>query len=1046
MRSLFILILLAGVAVAQESSVPVHYWNGDQRVEVWLALDEVAVRAADRPADQVEALPAAGLAGLERRLKQGPAHAVLYRHVDRAPARRESLTARLSVRVHPGADIAALAARHGLVVVEAVAYSPDTWILAARDPLAALAAANALYEGGDAVFATPLIARRLQARATTNDPLRSSQWHLPMIGAATAWDSVQGVGVNIAIVDDGVEYTHPDLNGNARTSLDIDLNGGDNDASHGEAVDPDMPVGHGTIVAGIAAADGNDNTGTVGVAYAAGLVGVRLISLPATDAQEAQAMNHRAATVVDADRVHVSNNSWGPADDGATLDAPGPLMRAALANATTVGRGGRGTVFCWSAGNGGGEEGDNSAYDGYSGNRYTIGVAACGPDGVQAPYSESGCNVMITAPGGTDSATGGKGIVAPDRLGEAGFVAESYLTATDDMSGTSFAAPMVAGVAALLLQADPSLTWRDVMHVLIRTAAKNDASDSGWFTNGAGLPYNPRYGFGLVQADDAVAAVASKAWRKVPASAVALTASEAVSVAIPDGNPTGITRSLAISAPATFRAEHVEFTVNVRHGYRGNLAFELIAPSNRRSIVPARVNDDGADFSNWTFTSVVHWGEVVNGSWQLKIVDPESLYAGTLTGWSLRIHGYLVPASPTITAITPEPILTGSPDTILAITGSGFDRESEVRWAGAALATTFVSATRLDAMVPAARLASSGLRAVTVENPAFQGMGGGTSAASTVRVSARPTIAGLAASGTTAEDSASGSFAFTIADDDVAVDSLTISAISSVGALVPATGIALGGTGASRTLKLTPNPDANSDLLGTTRITVTVSDGVFTSLPATLVLTVTAANDLPIAYAASLGISPGQTLSATLVGSDPDGTAVTFNQPTTPPANGTATISAAGLLVYSPTPGFAGLDRLTYTVSSGGATSVPASVLIAVDDPMLPRARIVSEVVDETTPAGDVWDYTVVVDRREITVLDNLRFTLIGAPAGMSFAGGLSTVTVAQPGTSAEITWAATGANVHVPFTVLVECVPAGGRGIDLQPILLKVVTVSAPE
>ena len=1040
MRSLFILNLLAGFAVAQEISVPVHYWNGVQRVEVWLALDEVAVRPADRPADQVEALPAAGRAALERRLKQGPAHAVLYRHVDRAPAQRESLTARLSVRIHPGADLAALAARHGLVVVEAVAYSPDTWILAARDPLAALAAANALYEGGDAVFATPLIARRLQARATTNDPLRTSQWHLPMIGAATAWDSVQGVGVNIAIVDDGVEYTHPDLNGNARTALDIDLNGGDGDAS------PGVDDGHGTMGAGIAAADGNDHTGTVGVAYAAGLVGVRLISLPATDAQEAEAMNHRAATAVDADRVHVSNNSWGPDDDGATLAAPGPLMRAALANATTVGRGGLGTVFCWAAGNGG-EVGDNSAYDGYSGNRYTIGVAACGPDGVKASYSESGCNVMITAPGGTDPATGGKGIVAPDRLGAAGFVAGSYSTANDDMAGTSFAAPMVAGVAALLLQADPSLTWRDVMHVLVWTAVPTDAGDSGWFVNGAGLPYNPLYGFGLVKADAAVAAVASQAWRTVPASAAALTAREAVSVAIPDGNPTGVTRSLVISAPVAFRAEHVEFTVDVRHGYRGDLAFELIAPSGQRSIVPARATDADAHFSNWTFTSVVHWGEVVNGSWRLKIVDGESIVAGTLTGWSLRIHGYLVPASPTITTITPAAILAGRPDTILAITGSGFDRESVVRWEGVALATTFVSATRLDATVPAAQLASSGLRAVTVRNPAFQAMGGGTSTASTVRVSARPTIAGLAASGTTAEDMASGFFSFTIADDDVAVDSLTISAISSVGALVPATGIALGGgTDASRTLTLTPNPDANSNLLGTTTITVTVSDGVFTSLPATLVLTVTAANDLPIAYAASLGTSPGQTLSATLVGSDPDGTAVTFNQPTNVPANGTATISAAGLLAYSPTPGFAGLDRLTYTVSSGGATSVPASVLIAVDDPTLPRARIVSEVVDETTPAGDAWNYTVVIDRREIAVLDNLRFTLIGAPAGMSFAGGLSTVTVAQPGTSAEITWAAAGANVHVPFTVLVECVPAGGRGIDVQPILLKVVNVSAPE
>jgi len=1040
MPVLFRPFLLACAALAihavESVSEPIHYWNGDQRIEAWLALDEVAVRPAGGRVARVEALAQGGRAALGQRLERGAAQAVIYAGAARAPAQRETLTGRLSVRIKPGGDLVALAARHGLAVVEAVAYSPDTWILAARDPLTALAAANALYEGGDAVFATPLVERQRAARATTNDPLLGQQWHLPLIGAQAAWDTANGAGVNIAIVDDGLEYTHPDLDANARTALDIDINAGDADPAPGPG------EGHGTTVGGIAGADGNDATGTAGVAFAAGLVGVRLISAPATDAQEAEAMNHRADVNVDAERVHVSNNSWGPADDAVALAGPGPLMRAALANATTVGRGGLGTVFCWSAGNGG-DLGDDSAYDGFSGNRYVIGVAACGPSGMQASYSESGCNVMITAPGGE---YGGNGMVAPDRVGAAGEVSGSYSTSSDDFVGTSFAAPVVAGVAALLLDADSTLTWRDVMHVLIRTAAKNDAGDAGWTDNGAGLPFNHRYGFGLVAADAAVAAVAGGAWRKVPASASALTVSEAVAVAIPDNASGGVLRSLAVSPPAGFRAEHVELTVDVSHTWRGDLSFELTAPSGQRSIIPARLEDDNNHFSNWTFTTVAHWGETVAGTWQLKIVDNEALVSGTLNRWSLRVHGHLLPVSPTLSALAPAVIVTNSADTVIAVTGTGFDSASVVRLDGSALATSFVSATRIDATVSSAQLASSGLRTVTVQTPPFQGEGGGTSSGSTLRVTARPTITGLAASGSTAEDTVSGAFSFTVADDDVAVGSLTVSAAGSVGALVPATGIALGGSGAARTLTLTPNPDANSDLLGTTTITVTVSDGYFTSLPATLVLTVTAANDPPVAYDSSFGTRPGVGLDATLVGSDPDGTAVTFSLSSTVPANGIASVTAAGQFTYQPNPGFAGLDRCTYTVTSGGMTSAPAQVLIAVDDPALPRARIISEVAEETIPAGDPWAYTVAVDRREITAFDSLRFTLIGAPAGLSFAGGVSTVTVAPPGTSVGITWTATGSNVHVPVTVLVECVPAAGRGIDVQQVLLKVVSVSAPE
>lgn len=1022
----FRLVLLAAVVgslhAAEGIGEPIHYWNGDQRVEAWLALDRVVMRAGGR----VEVLPMAGRAALAKRLGKGKAHAVIHQRVRGRIGKPEALSARLSLRPKAGRDLAALAARHGLAVVEAVPYAADTWILAAADPLAALTAANALYEGGDAVFAAPLVARRLEARAATNDPRLGQQWHLPLIGAAAAWDVAQGAGVNIAIVDDGLDLAHPDLDANVRTGLDIDLNDGDADPVHGPE------GGHGTIVGGIAAADGDDGVGTAGVAHAAGLVGVRLIAAPVTDAEEALAMNHGAAATVDTQRVHVSNNSWGYVgiDNVPIVVAPGPLMRAALEHATRVGRGGLGTVFCWAAGNDG-EIGDSCAYDGYVGNRYTIGVSACGSDGRLATYSEYGCNIMLTAPGGET----GTGMVAPVRGG-------GFSTAAEGRQGTSFASPVVAGVAALVLDADPTLTWRDVMDVLLRTAVENDPGEAGWTVNGAGLPFNHRYGFGLVAADAATTAVANGAWRTLPASAAPIGVAETVPIAIPDDDAGGVVRELSVAAPAGFRAEHVELTVDVRHPYRGDLAFELTAPSGQRSIIPRRDADLGSDFSNWTFTSVAHWGEPPAGTWRLRVVDGDAEVVGTLDRWSLRIHGYLAPAEPTIDAIVPGVIVTGSADTVIAVTGTGFDSESEVCWGGTALATTFVSATRLDATVPAALLASAGLCPVTVRTPPSHGAGGGTSSAHAVRVTGRPTLAGLPATRATAEDTASAAIALTVADDDVAAAALTVAATSSAGAVVPASGLRLSGTGATRSLVLVPNPDA----VGSTAITVTVSDGFVTSSPAVMTFTVTPVGDLPVAVDAAFATRPGVALAATVTGSDPDGTPVVFSLAAPAAAHGTATISPAGALAYQPAPGFTGLDRLGFTVASDGDSAAPASVLIAVDDPALPRARFVSEPAEETIPAGDPWTCTMVVDRRELTVLDSLRFTLVDAPAGMTFAGGGASVTVAAPGDSAALTWTAGGTDAHVPVAVLVECVPGGGRGIDVQRFLLRVVSVSATE
>jgi subtilisin-like proprotein convertase family protein len=659
---------------------PVTYYEGERQVDLVLALDEVAVEAPDgvdvatnatrATAAKVQRVEKLAGRGTHRvRFQQQPDRstlearageiaatvpgakvgAVLYAPgaYKRAPEQARILTNRLAVKVRPGVDIADLARANNLTIVEKVSYSPDTYILEARAPglFAALDAANTIHGWGVADFSTPLIRKQQQRRLIPNDPLFGRQWHLLNTGTNTGvsglvagndvnvtsvWDNYQGDGINIGIVDDGLQVAHPDLAPNARTDIDIDINYGDDDPS------PDLTADdHGTACAGVAAARGNNALGVSGAAPHAWLVGVRLISAMATDAQEAQALNHQLTSATASDRISIYSNSWGPNDDGATLEGPGPLAAAALQNGVTNGRGGRGAVYTWACGNGG--TNDNANYDGYANSRHTIAVAASGGAGEQSYYSEFGSCVVINAP---SSYTGG-GITTTDRTGSAGYEdpAGDY---TYTFGGTSSASPLAAGCLALLLQAYPNLTWRDVIDVLIHSATKNSPTDSSWLTNGAGLKFSHKFGFGRMNAANALAVAASHS--PLPPEATPLTGGETLSsaVSIPDNNATGITRTTTITAPANFKVEYVTVDVVITHTYRGDLEMFLTSPSGTTSqIATVRAADSGDNYNHWVFSSVAHWGENPNGTWSYKVADRYAGDTGSLSSWALTVYGHI---------------------------------------------------------------------------------------------------------------------------------------------------------------------------------------------------------------------------------------------------------------------------------------------------------------------------------------------------------------------------------------------------------------------
>lgn len=637
-----------------------------------LAMDEGVERNPDGSDRTVRIDPPATPSTLARRLsetgaehpvspvcyEEGKPHTEEYRHI---------ITSEITVELLDKNQLPTLP--DGLRITERPDYAPGFVVISARDSFAALAEVEGLREVAGVKEAEIQLAVQRQKRALPNDTLINDQWHLKASGSAvagsdinveTAWvyggtGGVRGNGIRIGIVDDGLQTAHPDLAANVDTGNDFDWNGNDN------SPEPETDDDHGTACAGNAAAVGNNSLGVSGSAPEATLVGMRLIAAGTTDSQEAQALAYLP------NLIEIKSNSWGPNDDGTTLEAPGSLTRAALANSAATGRGGLGSLFVWAAGNGG-DVSDNSNYDGYANDIHTIAVGASNSLGGQSYYSEPGANLVVVAPSSGEGTA--LGITTTDRTGGDGYGNGNY---TDDFGGTSSSTPTVAGVIALMLEKNPNLGWRDVQEILIASADQIDATDSDWASNAAGLSFNHKYGAGLV---DATAAVAlADGWSNLAAATSETISQNNLSVQIPDDNATGITRSLDL-AGVNLRTEQVTLTVSISHGDRGDLAITLISPSGMESRLAEARPDLGSNYSSWTFSSVRHWGENSQGVWTVRIADEVATVAGTLTSLELTVHGapgIPINPSPQIAITSPLSGTTLSPNSSLTVAVSASD-------------------------------------------------------------------------------------------------------------------------------------------------------------------------------------------------------------------------------------------------------------------------------------------------------------------------------------------------------------------------------------
>ena len=355
-----------------------------------------------------------------------------------------------------------------------------------------------MYKSGLIEGFHPLIDMQAIPDFTPNDPLFANQWHLvntaQIGGSAVAgedvnitsvWDDYDGTGIIISIVDDGIESSHPDLSTNWNSVVSYDWCNSDSDPSHTSTAEY-----HGTAVAGVAAATGNNNIDVSGAAFGATISAQKIMGTPCNSGWTDGDVLGFSNTIID-----IYQNSWGYSTPYVqTVTTP---VESGIESSITNGRGGLGSIIVFSAGNDL-AEGSNSNNGDLPNSRYTIAVSAITDSGEQSPYSEPGTNILLAA-----YSDGGQiGILTTDPTGTNG---KPGMNSTyGNFGGTSSAAPLVSGIIALMLEANENLTWRDVQHILVNSAKKNDANDSSWIINGAGHDVSEKFGFGAIDAGAAV--------------------------------------------------------------------------------------------------------------------------------------------------------------------------------------------------------------------------------------------------------------------------------------------------------------------------------------------------------------------------------------------------------------------------------------------------------------------------------------------------------------------------------------------------------------
>ena len=437
-------------------------------------------------------------------------------------------------------DQAQLLRQHYLHVSRQIAS--NLVILDAINPVRAILTALELNQSSDILACYPIMERHFQRHSNfvpaPNDTYIQQAWHVENrdsvgkrlgidLNLRTAWATTKGKNVTVALSDNGIDLNHPDLVSRAATGPHFNF--GNNQPS-GAFINSDA---HGTAVAGLIAAEGDNNTGVIGVAPEADISSLVVFDVNRRG-REGIVSDDALMDMFEfeIDQIDIQNHSWGSvAEQQSGIDA---LSERGIENAISRGRNGKGVIMVRAGGNER-EFRQNANDDGFTGDPRAIAVGAIRFDGNVASYSTPGACLLVSAPSGDDEFPG---VATTDHEGRDGYVTRgrgdlaNYLLGDAGFSGTSASAPIVAGIAALILSQNPALSYRDVQQILIHSSRHHSSTDPDLSENAAGLKFSHNTGFGLPDAGFAVQL--SSLWKPRPES-IEIVETRRLNRSIPDG-------------------------------------------------------------------------------------------------------------------------------------------------------------------------------------------------------------------------------------------------------------------------------------------------------------------------------------------------------------------------------------------------------------------------------------------------------------------------------------------------------------------------------
>lgn len=580
------------------------------------------------------------------------------------PEAKLYLTDQITVQFRPevsDGEIEGLMMEHGLLPVKDLAGVQRAFVFrvgpdAKENPIKI---ANRLAASDKVIASEPNMAVASKSLYTPTDTLYPEQWHLfnnggPMLSTAAhidaprAWDITRGSRtVIVAVADDSCDTGHSDFQGLGKIVSPRDFAGQDFTPLP-ELVDDN----HGTACCGVAVAE-ETGTGVVGVAPGCALMPIRT-----TGTIDDTSIEDLCEWVIDHGAA-VLSCSWSAAARAFSLTL---RMRAALSRAATAGRGGKGCVLVFAAGNenrpvngtvnetgwpNNQPNGPTRWLNGFATHPDVIAVAASSSVASKSLYSSWGAEISVCAPSNNVRAATyprvatsapGRGVVTTDRVGPSGYSSTDY---TRDFGGTSSACPTVAGAAALVISANPQLTAREVREILQSTADKIvDASTDPQLGNQFGSYANGHsawFGHGRINAFKAV----TEAVRRAQGAAGPVLSKRATTaLAIPDNNAGGIRGVIQFAESAMIAS--IKVGVDITHTYIGDLRLALVAPNGTQVLLHDR-NGGGADNLQRSYDATdtpglaALAGQTVTGTWTLTVHDLAAVDVGTLNAWQIDV-------------------------------------------------------------------------------------------------------------------------------------------------------------------------------------------------------------------------------------------------------------------------------------------------------------------------------------------------------------------------------------------------------------------------